>query len=802
MKRFLLRLFLAVFIVLLLALVGGGLWVRSRVHASLPVMDGTINVGGLSARVEVRRDQHGVPHIRAQSIEDALFAQGYVTAQDRLWQMDLSRRKAEGKLSEVFGDRTLRLDIESRTLGFSQVAAAALTELSPDDQRHLAAYTRGVNAFIEGHRNNLPVEFLLLRYQPQPWQEVDSVAAALNLAAALSQSWESDLMREHIATKLSKDLYSDVFPDHSDLDVPVAEVTPTTPVARTSSADLLFNHFDSGTCQLSAADCGLFPSQILNLQPSMAGLGSNNWVVSGSHTKSGKPLLANDPHLGHSVPSIWYMVHLKAPGLNVSGVSLPGLPLVIIGHNEHIAWGLTNTAPDVQDLFVESINPHDPGKYQHNGQWVNTDVRDEVIKVRHQPDYHLSVTVTRHGPVVSHEGGRNLALQWTLLGPHGVGLPFLQIDQASNWQDFTSALRGFKVPMQNFVFADTDGNIGYYAAGLVPIRKQGNGSVPVPGNNDDFDWTGFVPFDDLPHSFNPPSGIIATANGRIVPDNYPYFITAKWESPYRTARIFQLLRQGGNFTPTDMLRIQTDILSIEDQWLAKQILSAAGKHPPSNPDTQFALETIKSWDGEAHANSAATLVLEVTRHALVTRILKPKLGDDLSGYHWAMSTVFIQNVLEQNLTRWLPPGDTDFNVTVMKSLDEGIGKIPSMVHSQDHAAWRWGDTIPLTFHHPLGLGLPLLGRWLDVGPFPQPGTGTTVKQTTTYMGPSMRMVVDISNLDQSLQNITLGESGQVSSPYYRDQFPSWYNGTSLPMLFSDAAVEKGTVHTLILEPGR
>jgi penicillin amidase len=496
------------------------------------------------------------------------------------------------------------------------------------------------------------------------------------------------------------------------------------------------------------------------------------------------------------------MIHLKALGLNVTSASLPGLPLVIIGHNERIAWGMTNTGPDVQDLYVESFNFRDPKKYLHDGQWVDADVRNESIKVRNQRDYHFTVMVTRHGPVISHDGNRDLALQWTLLSPHAVRFPFLRINQASNWQEFTAALRDFNVPMQNCVYADTDGNIGYYAAGLVPIRREGNGAVPVPGSNDDYDWTGFIPFDDLPHSFNPPSGMIATANGRIVPDNYPYFITAKWEAPFRTARIFQLLRKGEAFTPLDMLRIQTDILSLEDEWLAKQLLAAAGKQPPSSPDAQFALGVLKGWDGEARVDSTAALVAEVTRRALLTRILKPKLGDNLSGYRWPMSTIFLQNVLEKNLTRWLPPSDTDFNVTLMKSLDEGIRQIPSLVHSQNHAAWRWGDTIPLTFHHPFSGGLPFLGRLLDVGPFPQSGTGTTVKQTTPRLGPSMRMVVDFFDLDRSMQNITLGESGQVFSPYYRDQFAAWYDGKSFPMLFSDAAVEKGAIHKLVLEPDR
>jgi len=794
MKRLLKRLFSLAVIVLLFTILGGGMWIRRRTRASLPVLDGTISAPGVSARVDVLRDARGVPHIRAQSIEDALFAQGYVTAQDRLWQMDLSRRKAEGTLSEIFSDRTLSLDIESRTLGFPQVAGRAFADLSPDERRLLDSYAHGVNAFIETHRDRLPLEFLLMRYQPQPWGEIDSVAVALNLSTSLSQSWESDLMREHIAAKLGKELFADVFADHSALDVPVAEV----PVSMPQGQKAVSSNLGNDALPDNPFSHAFFPTGREYAEE----VGSNNWVVNGSHTKSGKPLLANDPHLAHSIPSVWYMIHLKAPGLDVAGVSLPGLPLVLIGHNEHIAWGMTNTGSDVQDLYVESFNFRDPRKYLHNGQWVDADARDESIKVRNQRDHHFTVMVTRHGPIISHDGGRDLALQWTLLIPHAVRLPFLRIDQAGNWQEFTAALRDFNVPMQNCVYADAEGNIGYYAAGLVPIRKQGNGAVPVPGSTDDYDWTGFIPFDALPHSFNPPGGMIATANGRIVPDNYPYFITAKWEAPFRTARIFQLLRTGATFSPGDMLRVQTDILSLEDVWLAKQLLAAAGNQQPSNPDAQFALAVLKDWDGEARADSAATLVLEVTRRALLARILKSKLGDDLSGYRWPMSMIFLQNALEQNLTRWLPPGDADFNVTLMRSLEEGVRQIPSLVHSQNHDAWRWGDTIPLTFHHPLSGGLPFLGRLLDVGPFPQAGTATTVKATTLRAGPSMRMVVDFSDLDQSMQNITLGESGQVFSPYYRDQFSSWYEGSSFPMQFSDAAVEKGTVHKFVLQPGR
>ncbi len=791
MKRFFKRLFISIILLLLLVILAGTLWFRWRVRASFPVVDGVIPVSGLGARVEVLHDAHGVPHIRAQSMEDALFAQGYVTAQDRLWQMDLSRRYTEGELSEVLGDSTLRLDIDSRTLGFPRLAAAALNELSPDDRRLLDSYVRGVNAFIESHGDRLPLEFLALHYQPKPWRPVDCVAVTLSLAKKLSETWEVDLMRERIIVRLGKELAADVFPDHSPLDVPVAEVSAGAPAHPPKSISLrgdgnFANSFAAGLLLPSSGDA--------------AGIGSNNWVVSGSHTKSGKPLLANDPHLGFSIPSVWYMVHLKSPGLNVSGISLPGLPFVIIGHNDHIAWGMTNTGPDVQDLYAESFNFRNPGKYLHNGQWVDAEVRDEDIKVRGQSDYHFTVKVTRHGPIVSHDGDRDLALQWTLLAPGAVRIPFARIDLARNWQEFTAALRDLTVPMLNCVYADDQGNIGFYAAGLVPLRKLGDGSVPVPGSTDEYDWTGFIPFQDLPHSFNPPEGIIATANGRIIPDNYPYFLSARWEAPYRTARIFQLLREGQAFTPPDLLRIQTDIYSIEDMWLAKEILAAAEKRLPSSPDAQFALSVVKTWDGVARADSAAMLVLEVTRRALLTRILKPKLGEDLLGYRWPMSTTFLQNVLEQNLTRWLPPGDADFSQTLVKSLEEGVGQIPSIVHSANRADWKWGNTIPLIIRHPLSSGLPFARRWLDVGPYPQAGMGTTVKQTTQHIGPSMRMVVDFSNMDDSLQNIVLGESGQPLSPYYRDQFEAWYAGQSFPMLFSDEAVENGTIHKLVLEP--
>jgi penicillin amidase len=823
MKQIIKRLIISILILLLLVAVGGCGWLYWRARASLPQLDGAIEVTGLSAPVEVLRDARGVPHLRASSLQDLFFAQGYVTAQDRLWQMDLSRRLAKGELSEVFGDRTLRMDIENRSLGFREVSERALAELSPEGRAPLTAYANGVNAFIAGHKHRLPIEFLLLHYQPRPWTEADSLVVALNMAKELNTTWGMDLMRERIRAKLGPELSADVFPDHSPLDEPVAELPRGSklspqwkavyppPTCLDLDPDVL-NKPRAGLkmAPLLSAGGGLPETDptlaaLLSLgEESSPALGSNNWVVSGAHTRSGKPLLANDPHLGHSVPSVWYMIHLKGPGLNASGVSLPGMPLVIIGHNERIAWGMTNTGPDVQDLYVETFDPHAPNKYLHNGAWVDAEVRDEVIKVRGKPDHRLTVKTTRHGPIVSENCGRALALRWTALEPHALSSLFngaSKMSLAQNWEQFTAALRDYTGPMQNFVYADRDGNIGYYAAAWVPIRKQGIGAVPAPGSGDDYDWTGYIPFDDLPHSYNPANGLIATANGRVVPDGYPYFITTEWDPPYRTARIFQLLRGGNAFTVDDMLRIQTDILSLQDRWLAGQLLEAAAHLQPQDPDAQYALSVLRGWDGEARMDSAATLVCAVTRAALRDRILKPKLGDGLAGYRWGMSSTFFENVLTNHWTRWLPPGDSSFEDTLMKSLEAGVKQIPRLAGSSSHDDWKWGNTIRLTFYHPLGQGIPLLGRLLDVGPFPQAGTNTTVKATTANHGPSMRMVVDFSDLDHSVQNLTLGESGQVFSPYYKDQFDAWYNGRSFPMSFSDAAVEQASVHKLVLEPG-
>ena len=801
-------------LLLILAAAALGTWWRVRV--CLPQLDGALQAPGLAARVEVLRDARGVPHLRALSIEDCYFAQGYITAQDRLWQMDLSRRLAQGELAEIFGQRALPPDIENRKLGFRLAAERGAEQLPANLRRLLSAYARGVNAFISTHAGRLPIEFAMLRYQPRPWREADSISVALNMAKMLNTSWPNDLVREQVRALLSPELYADLFPHDSPLEHPVAEMVsgparavppdeaslaPAPPLPLAAGLDPVLDALLAGDRPQDETD------------ETRLALGSNNWVVSGAYTESGKPLLANDPHIAHSVPSVWYMIHLQAPGLNVSGVSLPGGPAVIIGHNDRIAWGMTNTGPDVQDLYVEKFNPADPNQYLHNGHWVEAESRDEVIKVRGAPDHHLTVRVTRHGPIISGEGGRALALCWTALQPHALQFPFLALNQARNWQEFTEALRNFTGPEQNMVYADVDGNIGYYAPAWVPVRRQGDGSTPVPGETDAFDWIGYVPFEDLPHAFNPPGGLIATANSRVIPEGYPYFITHNWAAPFRTARIFDLLEAGtpgrtcgaanerrtACFTVADMLKIDMDIHPLDDAWLKDALVRAAAARPPDQADARQAIQLLAPWNGEATAGSPAPLICHDTLIALRERLLRPKLGPKLGDTNWSLSTIFIEKVIDQQLTRWLPPGDADFNATLISSLEEGLARIEHRRPGRDLASWRWGDTIPLTFRHPLD-GLPIAGRLFDVGPYPQAGTAATIKATTPGAGPSMRMVVDFSNLDASVQNITLGESVQITSRYFHDQFQAWYTGQSFPMLFSDQEVEHGAVHRLTLNP--
>src|SRR5208282_1336009 len=484
------------------------------IYRPLPQLDGSISLSGLQKDVTVERDNWGVPHIRASSLVDAVEAQGCVMAQDRLWQLDLMRRASRGQLSEIFGPLALKSDKQFRTFGFSRAAERDFAAMDKDSRALLEAYARGVNAFIAQHQNALPLEFSLLKYKPQPWQPTDSLVIAGYMYQTLTNTWERELDRAIVEARVgadrSKDLFAvDASMDHfviGDPDVPNdgSQASRVDPDDEDDDDDMptdailkAASHGAGGIptpetfADITSALWPLTKGYLQETQSEIRqGLGSNDWVVSGAHTATGKPILANDTHLELSIPPIWYELHLTAPGFNAKGFTLPGAPLIVIGHNDRIAWGFTNNGADVQDLYIETFNPAASDEYRVKGSWLKAQVFDEVIHVKGQPDEHLKVVVTRHGPVVRREGDKAYALRWTALEPGGLGSTYNWLATAQNWREFRDIMKRVWGPGQNAVYADVDGNIGYVMAARVPVRKKGHGEVPVPGDTDDYEWTG------------------------------------------------------------------------------------------------------------------------------------------------------------------------------------------------------------------------------------------------------------------------------------------------------------------------
>ena len=550
-SRLTLRVVIALLAFVLLLFLLADIWFFRAAKASLSVVDGTIKLQGLAAPVIVTRDSLGVPNIAAQNSHDLFFAQGFVTAQDRLWQMDMTRRYASGDLSAVLGPEYIATDTEQRILGLRQVAEQTVTRMPPEERARMQAYADGVNAYIAQHQKTLPMEFRLMTYFPYEWTVEDSMLVGLSMTEFLNHYiYKKGLQREKILARLGPELTADLYVNSSWRDHPPGEEgqsieneapgeespqqeedeSPAKNQPRKRSS-LKQQHVLRGLA--SVQDDKEFAEA--DLRP-----GSNNWVVSGAHTVTGKPMLSNDMHLDLRMPNTWYEAHLTAGDYDVVGVTLPGVPFVIVGHNQHIAWGFTNLGPNVEDLYVEKFN--DRGEYLTPQGWKQPEHRKEIIRVKGKPDVNLEVVTTRHGPIITPiipGETRQLALKWTAYDTSSPGVSFYEIDSARNWDDFRTAFSKFTAPGQNVVYADTDGNIGYQATGRVPIRAAGDGSLPVPGDDDSHEWTGYVPYDKMPSVYNPPSGIIATANARVTPKDYPYTLAIEWSAPYRVQRIYK-----------------------------------------------------------------------------------------------------------------------------------------------------------------------------------------------------------------------------------------------------------------------
>jgi penicillin amidase len=804
---------IAILIICLTVIIfAGAAWFYWEARHALPQLDGKLYAHGLSAEVQVFRDAHGIPHIIASNTKDLFFAQGYVTAQDRLWQMDFSRRLVSGTMSEVMGPALLNHDKEQRIVGLRQIAERSWEALSARDRSHFEAYAAGINAYIEARRGNLPIEFRVLRYSPEPWTGLDSLLCGILMSQGLNYTlYETKLVRERFVAKLGPELAADLYPNSSWRDHPPGLDQKVAPVQESLTAP------DPQSPQSSSFIFGLAPADMHSTDgPQIAG--SNNWVISGAHTTSGKPLLANDMHLEHHIPNTWYEAHLEVSGQNgqpefdVVGFTLPGFPYVLVGHNQHIAWGFTNLVPDVEDVYIENVKAD--GEYQTPDGWKQMETRHEVIRVKGKPDVQLDVKLTRHGPIVTDivatqlfaTEKRMLALKWAAYNDP-VTVPFFDIDTAQNWQEFRTSLSHFSSPSQNVVYADVDGNIGYQAAGHVPIRKSGDGSLPVSGSDDLHEWIGYIPFDKLPATYNPVSGIIATANNKVTPPGYPYSIATQWGSPYRTERIYQALELQKKFTAEDMLKLQIDTYSAFDRFCGQRFAAAVGHSSKASARAHEAAKIMQEWEGWVSADLAAPTLINETRQEIFRLLLEPKLkstssqshddAPDWTDYEWFMSSVALENFLTQLPPRWLPPSFTSYDDLLANAVENVVNQKTA---PSDLASWRWGQQSALHLQHPIFGKIPILKHWSGPGRVPQSGDRYTVKQTSNSAGPSERMTVDLANLDGSEFNVLTGQSGQLFSPHYMDQWQAWYKGFSFQMPFSDVAVVKAKSHELILAP--
>ncbi len=876
-------------------------WLRQTMNDSLPQLDGAVTISGLSAPVTIQRDAHGVPHIRAASLDDLVLAQGFVTAQDRLWQMDSLRRHAAGTLAEILGPSLIVHDRLQRTLELRTSADRAITTLPPDQLHLLERYAAGVNASIAIQRAHLPLEFRLLHYEPAPWTPRDTLLVGLVMFQDLTNSFPSELSREALTARLPQHLVGDLYPtvtwrDHPpaqpivDLttpqkdipDVPLDEsqtklnppdgMNPGAPSsARTlrlrwasrGSATALSptRHPSPGAPPIAVSSRWVgdtnsstaTPEDLLALQQTLRNpicegciAGSNNWVVSGTHTATGKPLLANDMHLAHNVPGIWYQADLEAPtpagDLHVTGVSLPGVPLIIVGHNAHVAWGFTNLGAEVQDVYIEHIRGTGPtAEYEaQSGVWKPLLHDREIIHVKGGKDIALDIPATQHGaaitPIISGilpTERRALSLRWTIYEPANINSPlFLSINTATDGASLVSAFSTFGGPAQNLVYADDQGHIGYHAVGRIPLR----GSVmtpspisPIPTDALDTtqDWVGTIPYDRLPQVTDPPNGILATANARITPDDYPYPITLNWAAPYRNQRIWKVLNEKSistknQLTPADMLALQTDVYSDVDHVIAERLAyaidHASKPELVHNKRLHQAADLLRAWNGNVDADAAAPAIVVAVRAALWPLLLNPQLAPQPnpmaksdSGkpeplpaaalYSWGNKAYAEEWLIMHTPSRWLPKTYATWDDLLTTAVVQGLRVANAPL---DLSKWHYGQFRPIDIEHPIYGQSELLQRLIGLptgtGIQPQSGDDATVKQVGRSFGPSERFTADLADLDHSTLNLVLGESSNPASPWFMDQWPAWYHGTTFILPFTNPAVDAATTHTLTLTP--
>jgi penicillin G amidase len=826
---------------LLVAGIVGSLALYVYARRSLPVVNGVQIVAGVTAPVEIVRDADAIPHVFASNKADALFGLGYVHAQDRLWQMEFQRRIGNGRLSEIFGRATVPQDRFLRTVGFGRAARAAW-ETTPDwAKQQINAYIAGVNAFISTHHGSaLPPEFTLLRFEPEPWTGADVLAWIKMMAWDLSANYSYELLRHDLVRQVGVERMEQLTPPYpvNGLSIIGAGVSGEASAERhsplrtsgpyVSHPSTVASVVTSSWSHAFTAALSQGSSEVRDFLLGSAraeALGSNNWVVDGTLTATGRPLLANDPHLGTRIPSTWYLAHVAGGGFEIIGATLPGAPAVALGRNRFIAWGATNVAADVEDLYLEQLDA--TGRFaEFRGAKEPITFVPEVIAVKGRGPVRLEVRVTRHGPLVSDainatnaESKRPmkaqplepLALRWTALdATDSTMLSFLKVNEAKNWDDFTTALRDFVVPSQNFVYADIDGHIGYYAPGRIPIRATGDGSRPVKGWTGDAEWIGWIPFDQLPHLFDPPDHFIATANHRPAPADYPFQLGLDWPEPYRAQRVIDLIREKSTFTPDDFARMQADTYSLHARTLLPLLLQHV---QPATPEGRQAVAILRDWNFDSSRGSAAAAIFQAWFHQLAPALVGDDIGPrTLDSYRGRFTyiTRFVVNTLGQNDARWCDDGRTPqqdtCGETVTTALQRGVVDLTRRMGS-NMVGWRW-DRVHLAALPHSGLDTVSVLRPLLSRAVPNGGDWSTVNVGPVaadalyeqHSIPGYREIIDLSPANDSRFLDAVGESGHPLSSHYDHFLGDWQTVKHRKMRMERAEIEQGAIGRLRLVP--
>jgi len=762
-------------VLLALCLSGAGAYFYLR--QSLPKTQGELALAGLGAPVDVLRDRHGIPHIYAASLEDAHFALGFVHAQDRLWQMEMNRRIGAGRLAEVLGPAALETDRFMRTLGLRGVAEANLRHYDAETRRLLDAYAAGVNAFLE-RQPVLPPEFWLLWITPEPWSAIDSVLWIKVMAWDLGGNWRSELLRMRLSRALSTERIQEFLPPY-----------PGDKPPRLPDLKALY----SGVEKKPAPDKVFSGTEFLG--------GSNSWAVAGARSASGKPLLANDPHLGLTAPPVWYFAHLHAPGMDAIGGTLPGVPAIIVGRNDRIAWGFTASYADVQDLYLERL---DAGFTQ----------REELIKVKGAADEKLTVRLSRHGPVISDvlrvaleaaPRGHALAIAWTALAEDDLTMQAaLRISRARDWKGFLAGTRDLHSPPQGATYADADGNIGFIAAGRVPLRKPANdlrGLAPVPGWDARYDWTGYIPFDELPRAFNPPGGSVVLANHKLVPPGYRHHISYEWQPPFRARRIEDLILKQPKHDLASFKAMQGDVVSLAVRELLPRFVAAVPDHEIS--------KKLAKWDATMAADRAEPLIMAAWWREFARALYADELGETFRA-NWNPRATFVGNVLGGQ-THWCDDVRTGERVeNCERLLAESLDKALADLRRRYGEDWKWGEAHVARLRHRPLTRQPWLARVFDIR-VPSAGDAYTVNAGATDFNDeaepfanrhaaSLRAISDLGDPQASVFIHSGGQSGNPLSPHYRDFAGPWSRGEYVPMVTERRRLEAAGVQRLVLNP--